>query len=310
MMVSISPGKVILLGEHGVVYGKPCLSMAISLKVAVNVERSDTCTVNGRVMEEGRHVYIMKAMEKTGINEPVAVTTFSQIPSASGLGSSAAITAACVAAFLAMKGRVDKEEVARKSFEVEYEVQRGASPNDTSACVHGGTILTWSEERAGYVWKMEKGERRWYIYPVKTDMDINLVVGHTGIKSKTPLLIKKIRKFVEYSSFGRELMDEMEGIVMEGKKALENQDFVKLGDLMNKNQKILHTLGASSKEIEKLINAALKAGAYGAKLTGAGGGGSIVALAEDAERVAEAIEKRKGKAYIVSMEKEGIKVWK
>ena len=92
--------------------------------------------------------------------------------------------------------------------------------------------------------------------------------------------------------------------------ALEEKDFVRLGEIMNKNQRILHTLGASSKEIEKLINVALKAGAYGAKLTGAGGGGSIIALTDSPEKVARAIENRKGKAYITSIAKEGIKVWK
>ena len=309
MIISISPGKIILLGEHGVVYGKPCLSLAISLKVAVNIEKSDAYTVNGKPMERRKHEYIMKAMEKTGIEEPIAVTTFSQIPSASGLGSSAAITTACVAALLAFKGEEGMEKIAKTGFEVEYEVQRGASPNDTSACTHGGAILTWSKEMEGYEWKIEKDGGRWYIYPVKAE-EVQMVVGHTGIKSKTPILMKKIRRFVEYSSFGRELIDEMEHLVIEGKKALEKNDFVKLGEIMNENQKILHTLGASSKEIEKLINAALKAGAYGAKLTGAGGGGSIVAIADDVERVAEAIERKRGKSYIVSMAREGVKVWK
>ena len=102
----------------------------------------------------------------------------------------------------------------------------------------------------------------------------------------------------------------MENLVLEGKKALEKQDFIQLGEIMNENQKILHTMGASTKEIEKLINAALKSGAYGAKLTGAGGGGSIIALTDNPEATAEAIEKKKGKAYIVSIAKEGVKVWK
>ncbi len=309
MIVAISPGKVILLGEHGVVYGKPCLTVAISLKAAVNVESSNEFAVNDMPLDEKKHSYIKKAVDIVGIEKPVAFSTFSQIPSASGLGSSAAITTACVAALLAMRGRYSKEEVARKSFEVEYEVQNGASPNDTSACTHGNAILTWEKEMSGYLWSIEKNGRKWFVYPVKTG-DIKLVIGHTGIKSKTPLLIKKVRKFVEYSSFGKELIEEMEGLVLEGKRALEKNDWAMLGEIMNENQKILHTLGASSKEIEKLCNAAIKAGAYGAKLTGAGGGGSIVAIAEKAEEVAEAIEKRKGKAYIVSVAREGIKIWK
>ena len=309
MIVAISPGKVILLGEHGVVYGKPCLTVAISLKAAVNVESSREYMVNDMPLDEKKHSYIKKAIDVVGLDKPVSFSTFSQIPSASGLGSSAAITTACVAALLAMKGIDSQEEVARKSFEVEYEVQNGASPNDTSACTHGKAILTWEKEMNGYLWKIEKGGRKWFVYPVEAG-EMKLVIGHTGVKSKTPLLIKKVRKFVEHSSFGKELIEEMEALVLEGKKSLERNDMVRLGEIMNKNQKILHTLGASSKEIEKLCDAAIKAGAYGAKLTGAGGGGSVVAIADDAKRVAEVIESRGGKAYIVNMAKEGIKIWK
>ncbi len=309
MIVAISPGKVILLGEHGVVYGKPCLSMAISLKVAVNIEKNKEFTVNSLPLDERRHVYIKKAIDKIWDKEPISITTFSQIPSASGLGSSAAITTACVAALLAIKGKFNLEDVAKTSFEVEYEVQGGASPNDTSVCTYGNAILTWEKKMPGYLWATAKDGREWFVYPVKVH-DMKVVIGHTGIKSKTPLLIKKIRRFVEYSSFGRELINEMENLVIEGKKALENRDFVKLGSIMNENHKILHTLGASSKEIEKLRLAALKAGAYGAKLTGAGGGGSIIAIGDNPEKIAEAIEKKKGKAYIVSTAKEGVKILK
>lgn len=309
MIVSISPGKAILLGEHGVVYGKPCISVAISLKVAVNIEESNEFYVNNETLNEKRHAYMKKAIELIWNEKPISITIFSQIPSASGLGSSSAITTACVACLLAMKGEFSIEEVAKRSFEVEYEVQNGGSPNDTSACTYGNAILTWGKKMSGYLWEISKGERRWYIYPVKAP-DMKLVIGHTGTKSKTPLLIKKIRKFVEYSSFGKELIDEMEKFVIEGKKALENKDFVKLGEIMNENHKILHTLGTSSKEIEKLINASIKAGAYGAKVTGAGGGGSIIAISDNPEKVAEAIEKKKGKAYIVSIAKEGVKILK
>ncbi len=309
MVVAISPGKIILLGEHGVIYGKPCLSIAISLKVAVSMEKGYEYMVNDEPLNERKHSYINKAIEMFWDEFPLSITTFSQIPSASGLGSSAAVTAACVACLLSMKGEFSLEEVARKSFEVEYEVQKGASPNDTSACTYGNAILTWEREEEGYLWSIEKGERKWYVYPVKAP-EMNIVIGHTGVKSKTPLLIRKVGKFVEHSSFAKELIGEIEELVIDGKMALEEKDFVGLGEIMNKNQRILHTLGASSKEIEKLINVALKAGAYGAKLTGAGGGGSIIALTDSPEKVARAIENRKGKAYITSIAKEGIKVWK
>lgn len=308
MTVAISPGKIILLGEHGVIYGKPCLSVAISMKVAVSIEESRFYSVNDQLLDEKKHSYIKKAIELLWDGKPLSITTFSQIPSASGLGSSAAVTVATVASILALKGKFSLEDVAKKSFEVEYEVQKGGSPNDTSACSYGNAILVWEKEKEGYIWKITK-DKTWYVYPVKAP-DLRIVVGHTGIKSRTPLQIKKVRKFVEHSSFGKELINEMENLVLEGVKALEKQDFIQLGEIMNENQKILHTMGASTKEIEKLINAALKSGAYGAKLTGAGGGGSIIALTDNPEATAEAIEKKKGKAYIVSIAKEGVKVWK
>ena len=308
MIVAISPGKIILLGEHGVVYGKPCLSIAISLKVAVSMEKSNEYLVNNIPLDEMKHSYIKKAIDFLWNGEPLAITTFSQIPSASGLGSSAAITTACVACLLALKNQFSINEVAKKSFEIEYEVQRGASPNDASICSYGSAILVWEKKDDEFMLSIGKDGKKWYVYPVKIP-DVKIVVGYTGKKSKTPLQIKKIRKFVEHSSFGKELIDDIEKVVIEGKKALEKGDFVKLGEIMNENHRILHTLGASSKDIEKLIDVSIKAGAYGAKLTGAGGGGSIIALAENTKKVADAIESKGGKAYVVSPSR-GVKVWK
>jgi mevalonate kinase len=309
MIVAMSPGKVILLGEHGVIYGKPCVTLAISLKVAVNITKSREFLVNEVPLDERKHVYIKKAVNTIWNGPPLSITTFSQIPSAGGLGSSAAITTACVAALLELKNEYNLQTVAEKSFEIEYDVQQGASPNDTSACAYGRAILTWEKEMPGYLWCITKNECKWCIYPIATP-DLKIVIGNTGVKSKTPLLIKKIRQFVEHSSFGREMINEIGDLVIDGKHALEHNDFVKLGEVMNDNHRILHTIGAGSKEISKLVQVALKSGAYGAKLTGAGGGGSIIVLTDNAEKTAEAIEKKRGKAYIVTTAQEGVKIWK
>ncbi|MEM1514312.1 MAG: mevalonate kinase [Candidatus Thermoplasmatota archaeon] len=308
MAVAISPGKIILFGEHGVVYGKPCLSVAISLKVAVSIEESNSTRINNEPLDERKHAYISKAIEKLWKGGNVSISTFSQIPSASGLGSSSALTTACVASLLSMSKNFSISEVARKSFEIEYEVQKIASPNDTSICARGGAIFVSYKKEENFLWEIEKGERKWYIHSVSAPQ-MNFVIATTGIKSKTPLLIRKVEKFVKQSSFAKELMEELEGIVTEGKKALEKNDRVKLGELMDKNQKILHTMGASSKEIEKLIYAAKLAGAYGAKLTGAGGGGSIIAICDEPEKIVRDIKKRGGNAFVVSVEMEGVKVW-
>lgn len=101
----------------------------------------------------------------------------------------------------------------------------------------------------------------------------------------------------------------METLVLNGEKALKKNDMVEFGEIMNEDQKILRIFGASTKEIEKLISTAIKAGAYGAKLTGAGGGGSIIAIGSNPEKIADAIKKRGRDAYIIMPDKEGVKVW-
>jgi len=309
MTVAISPGKIILLGEHGVVYGKPALAMAISLKVAVDIEISSSYTVNSRPLDEKKHTYIKKAIERLWNGEPLSITTFSQIPSASGLGSSAAITTAIVAALFAMKNGFSKERVAKHSFEIEYDVQGMASPIDTSTCSYGNAIMVWKKEKEGYIWKISKNGNTWHIYPFEIP-EINIVIGVSNIKSKTPSIVKKVSRFVEHSSFAKDLLNEMELLVMDGIKALRQKDVVKFGEIMNKNHKILYNIGASSKEIEKLVAIARKAGAYGAKITGAGGGGSIIAIGDDSEKIMEALKDKCKDAYIVTPDKEGVKVWK
>lgn len=309
MTIAISPGKIILLGEHGVLYGKPSLSMAISLKVAVSIEIGEKYVLNSRPLNEKKHAYISNAIKKIWKGKPLAITTFSQIPSASGLGSSAAITTAIVAGLLAMNKEFSKENVAKISFDIEYEVQGVASPIDTSTCSYGNAIMVWKEKKNGYIWNISKGNVNWFIYPFEMP-EIDIVIGVSGIKSKTPEIVKKVGKFIKYSSFAKELINEMGGLVLDGIEALKKKDFVRFGEIMNENHKILRNIGASSKEIEKLISTAKKAGAYGAKITGAGGGGSIIAIGENAEKIMEALKEKGKDAYIVIPDKEGVKVWK
>lgn len=310
MTVAIAPGKIILLGEHGVIYGKPAISLAISLKASVSIERSDQFLVNAHLINERRDTYIKKAIDMFWDGEPLSITTFSHIPSASGLGSSAAITTATIAALLAMKGVNDRKEIAKKSFEVEYAVQGMASPNDTSTCTNGRGIMVWNEKKDGYIWEISKNNKTWYIYPFDVP-DIKIIVGFTGTKSKTSMMVKKVKKFVEHSSFARELLDEMASLVMGGLDAIKRNDIVELGRIMNNDHKILRTLGASTEKIEKMVGEAIKNGAYGAKLTGAGGGGSVIAIAdaENEERIYRAMKKVGKDAYIITPDMEGVKVW-
>ena len=308
MAVASVPGKIILLGEHGVLYGQPCLTVAVDLRVGVEMEVGRANTVNGRIMDSYRHTYIKYAIEKYWKGSPLQVMTYSRIPSASGLGSSAAITTASMACLLMLQQQFTLEAVANKSFAVEYEVQRGGSPNDTSACTLGSAIMLSQIKQANCIWSISHKEKTWYVHSIPIPK-MDIVVGMTGIKSKTPQLVRKVRRFVNYSGFARELTENIGDLVEQGIKALHQQDFVLLGEAMTESQKLLYTLGASSPELEKLIQASLRAGAYGAKLTGAGGGGSMIAITDEPEKVAIAIEKAGGKAMVTSVSCEGTKVW-
>lgn len=308
MIISSAPGKVILLGEHAVLYGEPCLSTAIDLRTDVQaVVKGHHFRVNSSFMDSWHHTYIKSAVDQFWDGAPIHFKTRSNLLSAAGIGSSAALTVGTVACLSQLQGGWSLEEIAKKSFEVEYTVQGGGSPNDTSASTFGSGIMISNKKESNLIWSTHKEKRQWYIHHVDIPL-MTLVIGNTGIKSKTPIQIKKVRKFVTHSGFARDLIKQIGSLVEKGLEALIDEDFSTFGEYMNKNQNILHTMGASSLELQKMIDVSLKAGAYGAKLTGAGGGGSIIALTDTPQEVCQAIQEIGGLSLAVKTTKEGVTI--
>ena len=306
-MIASAPGKVILFGEHAVVYGEPAVAAAISLRTYVSLSRSSHMTINGHVPEEGRHRYVLKALEVAGAPKNLEVITRSSIPPSSGLGSSASVSVATVAASLALgKGGFEEEEVARLGFEVEYSVQGRASPTDTSTATHGHAVLVDRVERRDLLWSISHGERRWYIHHIDVP-DLTLVVGYSGVRSSTAEMVAKVRRFVEWSSFARDVIREIGRISLEAIKPLEDGDCRRIGELMLRNNRCLTILGVGHPSLSRMIEAAMKH-SYGAKITGAGGGGSMIALTDNPEDTRKAIEDAGGKAYTVKLGGEGVRL--
>ncbi len=304
-MIASAPGKVILFGEHAVVYGEPAIAAAISLRTYVSLSRSSHLTINGHVPEEGRHRYVLKALEVSGAPRGLEIITRSSIPPASGLGSSASVSVATVAASLALrKGNFEPEEVARLGFEVEHSVQGRASPTDTSTATHGHAILVDRVERRNLLWRIARGESVWYMHHIEVP-DLTLVVGYSGIRSSTAEMVAKVRRFVEWSSFARDVIREIGRITLAAIKPLEDGDCKKLGELMLRNNRCLTILGVGHPTLSRMMEAAMKH-SYGAKITGAGGGGSIIALTDSPEETKRAIEDVGGKAYMVKLGGEGV----
>jgi mevalonate kinase len=318
-----APAKVILFGEHFVVYGESAIVMAMDKRAYAKVElrqdkRLHLHSVNLNLagyfengffkVEQGDakeaklkfkplKLAVEKVQEIYGENVGLDVEVNSTVPVAAGLGSSAAVAAAVTAAVGALlKMTMSKEAVFRISYEAEKIVHGTPSEVDPAVSTFGGTLL----------FQMDTGFR-----PLDVKADVPLVVGYTGVKRSTRVQVAKVRDIRnKYSRVIDHMMKGAREIVLRAIDALKDGDLEALGDLMNINHALLCGLGISDESLEWLINAARKAGALGAKLTGAGGGGCMIALAENErlKQVLEAIQTAGGSPFIARKTDEGVKV--
>ena len=309
MIVSSAPGKIILFGEHAVVYGEPCVSMAVNLRTTVTVENAKGAesTVDGYSAQRQPHIRTaLEILWEGAPIIPVEIRIKSEIPSAAGMGSSAALSVAAAAALTKFGGSdVVEEKIARAGFEVEYAVQGSASPNDTSVSAHGSAIMLCKERRSDlrFLWEIEKDGRRWYVHHCEFS-EFNIVAGFTGARGRTSEQVAKVGNLVRYP-FVHGVIKEIGQIAEEGAKALSAGDFKKAGALMTKNHNLLAVLGVNTPELQRLVSAALPT-SHGAKITGAGGGGCMIALTDNPDETAKAIESAGGKAYRVKLERRGV----
>jgi mevalonate kinase len=138
---------------------------------------------------------------------------------------------------------------------------------------------------------------------------MTFVVGYTGFKGLTGPLVAKVKRYVDHTRFARDIIDEIGGLTIDAMKALRTNNVEELGRLMTKDHDLLAILGVSTPGLQKLIDAALPH-SYGAKLTGAGGGGSMIALTDRPEEVSKAIRSRGGMPFIVKTGVDGVRIEK
>ncbi|WP_292346651.1 MULTISPECIES: mevalonate kinase [unclassified Methanoregula] len=279
-----APGKVFLFGEHAVVYGKPGIAMAIKPRVFVTVRDTKRAA-------RAKSPYIDGCFEAMNVIGSVYIN--SQIPSSSGLGSSAAVTVATLSA-INDEFRLNKtrEDIADMAFEIEKKVQKGrASPTDTTVSTYGGIVLI-----AG-------GSRR-RLPP----QNMHLVVGDSLVSHSTARMVEQVADLKKASpKIVDPVLDAIEGVTMSAIHHLSNPR--ELGRYMNMNHHLLEVLGVGHPQLAKMVVAARSAGAFGAKITGAGGGGSMVALCPKQlkHRVAQAIEKCEARAIVTGIDTEGVR---
>lgn len=301
-----APGKIILFGEHAVVYGEPAIAVALNLRTEVTLrEAGDQHRVNGAPLNAHQHAYIKDAVETLWKGPPLDIRTESRIPSASGLGSSAALSVATVGALLQAQDQFSEERVAREAYAAEVSAQRGrGSPTDTSTSTHGHAVLVDRQKGPGFLWDIQRNERHWYLHHLEIPK-LTLVVGYTGTRGRTADEVAKVARFVRKGAFGREVIRDLGKISREAVGLLADRETMALGVLMDDAHNLLTVLGVSTPRLDDLC-AAAREHAYGAKLTGSGGGGSMVALTDRPEACARAIAKRGGHPTIVSLGGAGV----
>ena len=303
---SSAPAKAILVGEHAVVYGQPAIAVpllqlrayvharitALPLQVSTShaggapffwcKDESSSANPLKRAIELSARYFAVGSLQGE-------LDIRSDVPIASGMGSGAAVSAALARGVAALLGRdIPDEELNAIVYEVEKLHHGTPSGIDNTVVVY---------ERPIYFVKGRSTDL------VKFSRPLTLVVADTGVPSPTRDAVADVRvRLKSQPSQTQEIFDRIGALVDRARISIETGEHGKLGELMTENHRLLQALDVSSSALDKLVEAALRAGAYGAKLSGGGRGGIMIALVSpDTEApVAEALRRAGAKRVIVS----------
>jgi len=319
MLKVSAPGKCILLGEHAVVYGHPALAVSIDMRLNVNITKqkfeSESHIIDGKIIKSQNHPHITTALNEIwgDDSQMLNINVSSEIPPSAGLGSSAALSVAIATGLKNAKNlEIDLEEISSIAHKLEANAQGGlASPMDTSTSVHGGCILL-ANQKLGENWLYSRtlGEKKWEIHSFELHenmKDASLVIGHTGIHGSTADMVIGVKKRLDENPELKNDLDAINALTKLGVNAIENGDLEALGAVMNLNHSHLQNIGVSCNELDELVSVARET-SLGAKLTGAGGGGCMIALSRNPTETARDIELAGGRSYICKFGVEGVKI--
>ncbi|MCK4499112.1 mevalonate kinase [Candidatus Babeliales bacterium] len=295
MSAGYSFGKIILFGEHFVVYGLPAIVSAINKQAEIVVERKKefphelidaTKRFRGVPILTWQicHKPIEAVLKHLNIATPLRITLGGDLPIAnSGIGSSAAHLVGLARALSEEFGlKLSDEQVNQTAFIGEKEIHGTPSGIDNTAATYGGLFL----------FKRNSSGKN-LIKPIESRKPILIVIVESGVDTNTKQVVRAVRELKEKEpeKVG-DLFNRYESLIQQAHEALEKNDLVLAGNLMNENHKLLQELTVSCPELDRMVEIARNAGALGAKLTGTGRGGLMVALTSGKdvqEKVADAL---------------------
>jgi mevalonate kinase len=305
MTTSSAPGKIILFGEHAVVYGRPALAVPV-VQVQAQVEVTDSPRPGIRISAPG--VDLEAELNALPSEHPVAavihnllfslgispfpnldIAIASSIPVASGLGSGAAVSVALIRALASHLGHSLSDEGVN-AFAYEIEKLHHGTPSGID-----NTVITYA--RPVYFIKGQAMET------FRVGRPFTLVIGDTGMRAPTREPVGDLRKLWEADRDKWERVFDRAGrIAANARDLIEAGRPQELGTLMDQNHALLQEMTVSSPELDHLVEAAREAGALGAKLSGGGRGGNMIALVPpaEAESVAESLRRAGAKNTIIT----------
>jgi len=338
---SSAPGKIILFGEHAVVYGRPALAIPVT-----QVQATATVSATSRtgIWIEAPEIGLASELSRLAPDHPLAavikgvfsalppsvpppifkedgggsggatIHVTSTIPVASGLGSGAAVSVAIIRALSAFLGQpLPDERVSALAYEVEKLHHGTPSGIDNTVVTYAKPVYfvkppsppgRGARARAACPGGQAREQSRsGEVEILRVGTPFTIVIGDTGLSAPTKESVSDVRTLWEADqSRWEKVFDEVEEIVQKARRVIETGDIPALGPLMDKNHKLLQEMTVSCPELDRLVEAARRSGALGAKLSGSGRGGNMIALvdARNAPALAEALISAGAKRTIVT----------
>ena len=277
-----APGKVILFGEHFVVYGIKSILCSINKRVTVTAEKTRErkilieSEIGKLVLEPNESIskinsplkpfYYLANRALKEENEGLKIQIESEIPLGAGLGSSSACCVAGAAAIFNLFGKISKKEILELAIEAEKTIYQNTSGADCTVSTYGGLME----------YDKNNGFRK-----IEDEPNFQLVIANSDIEHSTESMVSKVKefenqnkdKFYELSSLESKLVNDVLKLIKENK-------IKEIGEKVNLNQKFLEEIGISNEKLEDMIKIGQTL-SYGAKITGSGGGGCIFALTNE-----------------------------